>query len=98
MTSDFDVTIFASQFSTRNFFYKEHFYKQRQAEIDKKSSKAKQHTEAEVLLFQNYSLFSSTLSPKTNRRYCRKYTKKQVRLFKWGYMINDFENEAENKK
>ena len=24
--------------------------------------------------------------------------KKQVRLFKWGYMINDNENEAENEK
>ena len=30
--------------------------------------------------------------------YPKKMHKKQVRLFKWGYMINDNENEAENEK
>ena len=33
-------------------FYKQHFYKQPQAEIGKKSSKAKQHPDTELLLFE----------------------------------------------
>ena len=37
-----------------------------------KQSKAKQHPEAELLLFENYSLFSSMLSSKNNRRYILK--------------------------
>ena len=52
--------------------------------LAKKQAKAKQHPEAELRLFENHSLFSSTLSPKNNRKYL-KNTKKQVRLFKWGY-------------
>ena len=44
------------------FLYKQNFYKQRQAEIGKKNqAKAKQHPEAELLLFENYLLSSSTL-------------------------------------
>ena len=31
-------------------------------------------------------------------RYSKKCAKKQVRLFKKGYVINDNENEAENEK
>ena len=50
------------------FFYKQHFYRQHQAEIGKKNqAKAKQHPEAELLLFENYLLSSSTLSLKNNR-------------------------------
>ena len=74
------------------FFYKQHFYKQDQAEFGKKikqklsntlklslaknQAKAKQHTEAEFLLFENYSLSSSMLSSKTNIRYSKKNCKK----------------------
>ena len=53
-------------------FYKQHFYKQHQAEIDKNQAKAKQHTEAELLRFKNYSHTSSTLSSKNNRTYSKK--------------------------
>ena len=35
------------------------------------------------------------LSSKNNRRYCKNKYKKQISLFKFGYMINDNENEAE---
>ena len=49
----------------RGFFYKQHFYKQRHAEIGKKAN-AQQHSEAELLLFENYSHSSSTLF-KNNR-------------------------------
>ena len=47
------------------FLYKQHFYKQRQAEIGKNQAKAKQHPEAEFLLFENFSSSLSTLSSKT---------------------------------
>ena len=44
------------------FLYKQHFYKQHQTEIGKKNqAKAKQHPEAELLLFENSLLSSSTL-------------------------------------
>ena len=41
----------------------------------KTQAKAKQHPEAELLLFDNHSLSSSTLSSKNNRRPSKKYTK-----------------------
>ena len=64
------------------YFYKQHFYKQRQAGIcKKKQAKTKQHPKAELLLFENYSLSSSTLSSKNNRKYSKKCAKKQVLLF-----------------
>ena len=44
--------------------------KQRQAKIGKKNqANAKQHPEGEILLFENYSHSSSTLSSKNNRTY-----------------------------
>ena len=54
-------------------FYKQHFHKQRQAEIGEVN--AKQHPEAEILLFENYSNSPSTLSPKDNRSFSRKLEK-----------------------
>ena len=42
--------------------------------------------------------FSSTFSSKNNRKYSKKCTKKQVRLSKRGYLINNNENEAKNEK
>ena len=62
--------------------------------LTKNEAKAKQHPEAELLLFENYSLFLSTFSSKINRRYLKKY-QKQMTLFKCGYIINDNENETE---
>ena len=63
----------------------------------KNQAKAKQHPETELLVLENYSLFSSMLSSKNNSRYSKKCTKKHVRLFKRGYMINDNENEDKNE-
>ena len=64
------------------FLYKQHFYKQHQAEIGKKNqAKAKQYPETEILLFENYLLSSSTLSAKSNRSYSKKCGKKEVCLF-----------------
>ena len=50
-------------------FYKQHFYKQRQTEIGENQANAKQDPEAELLLFENYSHYSSTLSSKNNSTY-----------------------------
>ena len=41
----------------------------------KNQAKAKQHPEAELLLFENDSLSSCKLSSKNSRRYSKKYTK-----------------------
>ena len=60
----------------------------------KNEAKAKQHPEAELLIFENYLLSS----PKNNRRYSKKMYKNQTPLIKWGYMINDNENKAEDEK
>ena len=63
------------------FLFKQHFYKQDQAEIGKNWAKPKQHTENELLLFENYLLSSSALSSKNNRGYSKKLSRKQVCLF-----------------
>ena len=68
------------KFSVTRFFYKRHFYKQRQPEIDKNQEKAKQHPEAELLLFENFLLSSSTSSSKNYRRYSKKCTKE---MYSW---------------
>ena len=64
--------------------------------LAKNEAKAKQQFEAELLLFENYWVFSSTLSYKVI--YNKKIYKNQVWLFKWGYIINYNENEAQNEK
>ena len=56
------------RFRLHAFFYKQHFYKQLQVKIGKKNqANAKQHSQGEILLFENYS--SSTLSSTNNRTY-----------------------------
>ena len=84
--------------SDTRFFYKQHFYKQRHAEFGKKSANAKQHPEAELLLFENNSHSLSTLSSKNNRTYSKKWAKEQVFLYSRDYTINHNENEDENEK
>ena len=53
-------------------FYKQHLYKQRQAELAKNQANAKQHPDAKLLLYENYSHSSSTLLPKYTRTYSKK--------------------------
>ena len=53
-------------------FYKQHLHKQRQAELAKNQANAKQHPDAKLLLYENHSHSSSTLSPKNNRTYSKK--------------------------
>ena len=65
--------IYPENFAFQLFFYKQHIYKQRQDEIDKKIKQLlKQHPEDELLLFENYSHSSSTLSSKYNRAYSKR--------------------------
>ena len=56
-------------------FYKQQFYKPHQAEVGKNQTKARQHSEAELLLFENYVGPSSVISSKTNIRYSKKVQK-----------------------
>ena len=48
--------------------------------LAKNQAKVKQHHEAELLLFENYSLSAPTLSSKNNRRYSKNVQKK-TRLY-----------------
>ena len=57
------------------FFISNTFINNIKLKLAKNQAKAKQHTEAELLLFENYSLLSSKLSSKNSRRYSKKYTK-----------------------
>ena len=57
--------------------------------LAKNQAKAKQHAETEILLIEKYSLSSFTLSSKHNSGYSKKMYKKQVCLFKWGYIITE---------
>ena len=58
------------------FFISTTFVGNRRPKLAKNQAKAKQHSEAELLLFENYSHSSSTLSSKTNKRFSsKKYTK-----------------------
>ena len=68
------------------FFYKKHFHKGHQTEIGKKLANAKQHPEAEHLLFESYSHYSKKISKLASVVVFMKFT------------INYKENENENKK
>ena len=61
--------------------------------LAKNQAKAKEHPEAELMLFENYSLSTRTLSSKNNRNILKMY-KKQVHQFKQGYMIHGNKDEA----
>ena len=49
------------------------FFISDRVKLAKNQAKAKQHLEASLLLFESYSLSSSTLSYKNNRRYSKKF-------------------------
>ena len=53
------------------FFILAHFYKQRQVEIGKKSSKSKQHPETELLLFKSIHILLPRYHPEITG-HCRK--------------------------
>ena len=49
--------------------------------LAKNQANAKQHPEAELLLFESYSHSSSTLSSKNTRTHSKKQAKEQVGLY-----------------
>ena len=59
----------------KRFLISNTFINNARPKLAKNQAKAKKQPEAELLLFENYLLFSSTLSPKNNRRYSKKCTK-----------------------
>ena len=60
---------------TRFFSISNTFICNARLKLAKNHAKAKQQPEAEFLLFENHSPFSSTLSFKNNRRYSKMYKK-----------------------
>ena len=64
----------------------------------KNQANAKQHPEAELLLFEDYSHSLSKLSSKNNWIYSKKKARERVCLYSWDYMINHNENKDENEK
>ena len=66
--------------------------------VAKNQANTKKHPEAELLLFENYSHSSSTLSSKNNRTCFIKKAKQQRCLYSSNYTINHNENEDENEK
>ena len=58
------------------YIYKSNtFISNARPKLAKNQARAKQHPEAELLLNENISLFSCTLSSKNNSRYSKKCTK-----------------------
>ena len=49
--------------------------------LGKNQAKAKQHSEAERMLFKNYSLYLSTLSSKNSMRYSIRFAKNKCVCF-----------------
>ena len=65
---------------TTSFFKSNTCISNSRLKLTKIQAKAKQDPAAEVLLFENYSFYLSTLSSKNNGRYSKKCAK-QLRLF-----------------
>ena len=60
--------------STGFFLISNTFISNARLKLAKNQAKTKQHPEAELLLFENYLLFSFTLSSKNNKKYSNKCT------------------------
>ena len=58
--------------NTRFLFLSNNFISNARLKLGKNQANAKQHPEAELLLFENYSHSSSMLSSKNDRRYSKK--------------------------
>ena len=63
------------------FFISNTFISNTRLKLAKNQAKAKQHPEAEFLLFENYSFSSSTLSSKSNGRFSKKCTRNKCVCF-----------------
>ena len=59
---------------TRFFYITDTFVSNIRLKLAKNQAKAKQHTEAKILLFESFSLSLSMLSSKNDRKYSKKYS------------------------
>ena len=64
-----------------SFFISNTFRSNAKLKLAKNQAKAKQHPEAELLLFENYSLSFSTLSSKNNKLFSKNCTKNKCVCF-----------------
>ena len=83
--------------SYTSFFIRNTSISNARLKLTKNQAKAKQHLEAELLIFENYSLSSSKLSSKNSSRYSKKY-KKNNKCVCFNEVINDNGNEDEDEK
>ena len=60
------------------FFISKTFISKVRLKLEKNQANSKQHPEADLLLFENYSLPLSTLSPKNNKNYFKKMSKRTI--------------------
>ena len=63
------------------FFISNTFISNARLKLAKIQANAKQHPGAKLLLFENYSHFSSTLSSKGNKTYYKKQLKERLCLY-----------------
>ena len=84
------------KYVSAHLFITNTFISNARLKLAKKQEKAKQHTGAELLLFETCFLHPH-YHPKIIRAILQN-VQKRVRLFKSGYMMNGNENEAENQK
>ena len=93
-----NITIFYNKLQYTRFFYISNtFISNARLELAKIMQKPN-NTLRLNFRYLKITPFSSTLSSKNNRRHTKKCTKKQMRIFRWCCMINNNENEVENKK
>ena len=91
-----NITILESSFLVNQLGFGYKFFLK--LKLTKDQENAKQHPEAELLLFENHSHSLSTLSYNNNKIYSKKQAKEQVCLYLWDYTINHNENEEEKEK
>ena len=82
-------------FEYTHFFISNIFVSNARLKLAKNQANAKQHLEAELWLFENYSHSSSTLSSKNSRTYSKNKQKNKCVCI---HMINHTENEDEKEK
>ena len=75
----FDFRVFELKYAV--FFISDAFISNIRLKSAKNQASAKQQSEAEFFLFENYSHSSSTLSSKNNRTCSKKQAKEQVYLY-----------------
>ena len=73
----FVIIIVISIITHTLFFISNTFISNAKLKLLKNQAKAKQHPDAELSLFENYSLFSFTLSSRNNMRYTKNVQKKK---------------------